>query len=129
HYNITFFLTPRSTFDNFVFENWFIAAPPNNNIIKDWANETVLALSNQKYYIESSPEYNKSIIHDNNYLICHLVLKNIYERNKQRFSNVRIYESNKTAFYYHEKYQWKNLNTNLLKESFDPKKLLVKLTS
>jgi hypothetical protein len=124
---LTLFITPRTTLQNPVFENWFISAPPQNNIIKLWVSETLYAIKNQERYVSSSSNDNKSLIGIYNYLLCHLVLKNIYERQKELFHDVKIYDSKETAFYYHEKYQWNNLNKNLLKDEYDPEKLLIKL--
>jgi len=123
--NITFFTTPKSSIDNPVFENWFISAPPNNNIIKLWIQEVLTALSNPKQYIDNSSDYSKKIIIKPYYHICHLALKNIYENNKKLFSKAKIYNSNKTAFYYQRntpdmKYLFKN--------KFDKRKLMIKLT-
>ena len=123
--NITFFTTPKSSIDNPVFENWFISAPPNNNIIKLWIQEVLTALSNPKQYIDNSSDYSKKIILKPDYHICHLALKNIYERNKKLFDGAKIYDSNKTAFYYQSNTpDWKYL----FKNKFDKSKLMIKLT-
>ena len=108
-----------------MFENWFISAPPNNNIIKLWIQEVLTALSNPKQYIDNSSDYSKKIIIKPYYHICHLALKNIYEKNKSLFYVIKIYDSNKTAFYYQRttpdlKYLFKN--------KFDKSKLMIKLT-
>ncbi len=125
--DLTLFLTPSSTFQNPVFENWFISSPPHNKIIKNWTNESIYAIYNKDIYIKESPEFNKKTVNDHSYLICHLALKNIYEKQKEDFKNATIYESNKTAFYYHEKYNWKDIAYNLLREeSYDPDKLIIK---
>ena len=75
--NLTFFITPSSSLENPVFENWFISAPPNNKVIKMWIEEVLLALQNTDKYVDDSNIYNIEIIGDVNYLICHLALKNI----------------------------------------------------
>ena len=123
--DITFFITPKSSFSNPVFENWFISVPQNNKIIKMWINEILTALSNPKEYIRKSSDYNKNIVSDCLYLICHLALKNIYEKDKKPFSGIKRYKSSETAFYYHIhtpdlKYLFKN--------KFDKSKLMIKLT-
>ena len=123
--DITFFITPRSSFSNPVFENWFISAPPNNKIIKMWVNETLTALSNREEYIRKSSDYNKKIIGNYSYLICHLALKNIYEKDKKLFSRIKKYKSSTTAFYY----QIHNPDLKyLFKNKFDKSKLMIKLT-
>jgi hypothetical protein len=123
--NITFFITPASSFENPVFENWFISAPKNNKIIKLWIQEILIALSNSKKYVNKSSDYSKQTIKKPYYHICHLVLKNIYEKNKKLFDGIKIYYSNKTAFYY-------QINTPnlkyLFKNKFDKRKLMIKLT-
>lgn len=106
-------ITPRSSLENPVFENWFISAPPNNKVIKMWIEEVLIALSSQKEYIDKSSDYSKKHIKNPYYHICHLALKNIYEKNKSLFNGAKIYVSNDTAFYYQRttpdlKYLFKN---------------------
>ena len=125
--DVTFFTTPRSTLENPVFENWFISAPPNNEIIKQWASEVVRALHDPIPYMDQSPNEHKTMIGNYPYLICHLVIKNIYERDKNLFNKIKVHDSRKTAFFYHEKNNWIDLPKTLLNEPFDPDKLLVKL--
>jgi hypothetical protein len=124
--NITLFTTPSSSPKNPVFENWFISAPPQNYLMKLWSDETILALQNKRQYTNNSSQHNKSAVGNYNYLICHLVLKNIQDKHKNLFDNIKIYDSNKTSFYYHDKYNWKNLSVNLLKDNYDPETLMVK---
>ncbi len=123
--NLTLFITPRSSLENPVFENWFISAPPNNPVIKLWIEEVLIALSNPKEYINKSSDYNKKYIKNPYYHICHLVLKNIYENNKKLFDGAKIYVSNDTAFYYQR--NTPNLKY-LFKNKFDKSKLMIKLT-
>jgi hypothetical protein len=123
--NLTLFTTPRSSFENPVFENWFISAPPNNKVIKLWIEEVLMALSNQKEYINKSSDYSKKHINNPYYHICHLSLKNIYEKNKKLFDGAKIYDSNETAFYYQR--NTPNLKY-LFKNKFDKSKLMIKLT-
>jgi len=123
--NLTLFITPRSSFKNPVFENWFISAPPNNKVIKMWIEEVLTALSNPKEYINKSSDYNKQDIRAPYYHICHLALKNIYEKNKKLFNRAKIYDCNETAFYYQRKTP--NLKY-LFKNKFDKSKLMIKLT-
>ena len=123
--NLTLFITPRSSFKNPVFENWFISAPPNNKVIKMWIEEVLTALSNPKEYINKSSDYNKQDIRNPYYHICHLALKNIYEKNKKLFNLAKIYDCNETAFYYQRKTP--NLKY-LFKNKFDKSKLMIKLT-
>ena len=123
--NLTLFITPRSSLENPVFENWFISAPPNNTVIKLWIEEVLIALSNPKEYIDKSSDYSKKYIKNPYYHICHLALKNIYEKNKKLFDEAKIYDCNETAFYYQRttpdlKYLFKN--------KFDKSKLMIKLT-
>lgn len=123
--NLTLFITPRSTFENPVFENWFISAPPNNKVIKLWIEEVLIALSNLKEYIDKSNDYNKKYIKNSYYHICHLALKNIYENQKKFFNGAKIYDCNETAFYY----QIKTPNLKyLFKNKFDKSRLMIKLT-
>ena len=123
--NLTLFITPRSSLENPVFENWFISAPPNNLVIKMWIEEVLTALPNPKEYINKSSDYSKQTISKLYYHICHLVLKNIYENNKKLFDGAKIYDSNETAFYYQR-------NTPILKylfkNKFDKSRLMIKLT-
>ena len=123
--NLTLFITPSSSLENPVFENWFISAPPNNPVIKLWIEEVLIALSNPKEYIDKSSDYIKQTISKLYYHICHLALKNIYEKDKSLFNGAKIYVSNDTAFYYQRttpdlKYLFKN--------KFDKSKLMIKLT-
>jgi len=111
--NLTLFITPSSSLENPVFENWFISAPPNNKVIKLWIEEVLIALSNRKEYIDKSSDYSKQTISKLYYHICHLALKNIYEKDKSLFNGAKIYVSNDTAFYYQRttpdlKYLFKN---------------------
>lgn len=123
--NLTLFITPLSSLENPVFENWFISAPPNNKVIKMWIEEVLLALQNTNKYIYDSNVYNVEITGDVNYLICHLVLKNIYENDKSLLNGTKIYVSNDTAFYYQRiTPDWKYL----FKNKFDKSKLMIKLT-
>ena len=123
--NLTLFITPSSSLENPVFENWFISAPPNNLVIKMWIEEVLTALPNPKEYINKSSDYSKQTISKLYYHICHLVLKNIYENNKKLFDGAKIYDSNETAFYYQR-------NTPILKylfkNKFDKSRLMIKLT-
>lgn len=124
--NLTLFITPSSSLENPVFENWFISAPLNNKVIKMWIEEVLLALQNTNKYIHDSNVYNVEITGDVNYLICHLSLKNIYENDKSLLNGTKIYVSNDTAFYYQHntpdlKYLFKN--------KLDKSKLMIKLTS
>lgn len=85
----------------------------------------MIALSNPKEYIDKSSDYNKQTIAYHKYHICHLALKNIYEKDKSLFNGAKIYDSNETAFYYQQntpdlKYLFKN--------KFDKSKLMIKLT-
>ena len=123
--NLTLFITPGSSFENPVFENWFISSSPNNKIIKLWIQEVLTALSNPRKYVNNSSDYSKQTIKKHYYHICHLALKNIYEKYKSLFDEIKIYNSNKTAFYYQRntpdmKYFFKN--------KFDKSKLMIKLT-
>ena len=90
-----------------------------------WIKEVFIALSNPKEYIDKSSDYSKKYIKNPYYHICHLALKNIYEKDKSLFNGAKIYVSNDTAFYYQRttpdlKYLFKN--------KFDKKKLMIKLT-
>ncbi len=123
--NLTLFITPSSSFENPVFENWFISAPPNHNVITLWIEEVLVALQNNQKYINNSSNYSKQPIRNIYYHICHLALRNIYERNKELFDGAKIYDSKKTAFYY----QLNSPNLKyLFKNKFDKKKLMIKLT-
>lgn len=123
--NLTLFITPSSSLENPVFENWFISAPPNNKIIGMWIEEVLFALPNPREYINKSDAYSKKHIWNPYYHICHLALKNIYEKNKSLFNGAKIYVSNDTAFYYQRKTP--NLKY-LFKNKFDKSKLMIKLT-
>lgn len=90
-----------------------------------WIEEVLIALSNPKEYIDKSSDYSKQTISKLYYHICHLALKNIYEKNKKLFDEAKIYDSNENAFYYQRttpdlKYLFKN--------KFDKSKLMIKLT-
>lgn len=127
--DITLFTTPASKPENPIFENWFIGSPPNHPIIKEWSNEVLKALDDQDTYVEQSPEYNKKAVENTSYLICHLALKNIYEKDKSKFNNAKIYDCNETAFYEHKKNNWDNAGAKIFKNNFkiDPKRLILKL--
>ena len=83
--NITLFTTPTTTNEDPVYENWFIASTAGNEIIKKWISEVLIAIQNDKEYIASSNDYNKNLVMDTTYLICHLALRNIYEKIKIYF--------------------------------------------
>ena len=90
-----------------------------------WIEEVLIALSNPKEYIDKSSDYSKQTISKLYYHICHLALKNIYEKNKKLFDEAKIYDSNENAFYYQRttpdlKYLFKN--------KFDKSKLMIKFT-
>ena len=123
--NLTLFITPSSSLENPVFENWFISAPPNNKIIKMWIEEVLFALPNPREYINKSNDFCKKQVRNPYYLICHLALKNIYEKNKSLFNGAKIYVSNDTAFYYQRKTP--NLKY-IFKNKFEKSKLMIKLT-
>ena len=117
---LTLFTTPDTTLKNPVYENWFIAAPAGNELIKRWYDEVIIALKNKDKYINQSPPENVKKVGNASYLICHLALKNIMGKPVGTF-----HQSNKTAFYYHTKRNWKNI----WKKPIDvlPDKLLVKI--
>jgi hypothetical protein len=127
--DITLFTTPTTTSKNPIFENWFIASSKGNEIIKKWSNEVLYALINDNIYIDLSSKYNKDLVEDPKYLICHLVLRNIYDRDKNLFSNIKLYNSSDTAFYQHIKCNWDIWgNNNIFNNfTFDPKRLLIKI--
>lgn len=54
-------------FGKHLFENWFISAPPHNEIIRTWAHESIQAINDTHNYINKSPDYNKSAITNCNY--------------------------------------------------------------
>ena len=85
----------------------------------------MIALSNPKEYIDKSSDYSKQTISKLYYHICHLALKNIYEKNKKLFNGAKIYDCNDTAFYYQRKTP--NLKY-LFKNKFDKSRLMIKLT-
>lgn len=90
-----------------------------------WIEEVFIALSNPKEYIDKSSDYSKKYIKNPYYHICHLALKNIYEKNKKLFNGAKLYDSNETAFYY----QIKTPNLKyLFKNKFDKSRLMIKLT-
>jgi hypothetical protein len=112
-----------------ILENWCFAAPPNNPIIKKWREEVMIALENKTQYISNSEKRNTESIGGVDYLICHLCLKNVYDKNKELFEHVTIYNSNETAFHQHNKYNWDNVGVNVLhdkKFDIDPKEKMVK---
>lgn len=127
HDGLTLFTTPASTNENIVFENWFISSPPGNIIIKKWADELDYALMNYGKYKKSCPKKHLVDVERPFYLICHLVLKNIYERDKKLFEDVKIYDCNETAFYEHKKIGWKYVGIHLFQNfTLNPKRLLIK---
>ena len=125
--NLTLFTTPGSRDDNKMFENWFIASPPNNPIISDWIKEVLIAL-NDNEYVNKSSEFNKKSIKESlPYLICHLALKNVYERDKNKFDNIRLIDSNKTAFFEHHRLKWNNVGKNIFKNyRIEESRMLIK---
>lgn len=128
--DITLFIAPNSTVKNPVYENWFISSPPGHPVLKQWYKETIQALSEQKKYVHSSPKNNVTAvnnIYDVNYLICHLVLKNIYERDKLLFRAGKYIDSTTTAYSEHNKLGWKNLEHLVKNHDLNPKKMLIKL--
>jgi len=125
--DITLFTTPTTTSDNPIFENWFIASSKGNEIIKKWSREVLYALLNNDIYISLSSKYNKELVMSPEYLICHLVLRNIYDRDKNLFSNIKLYNSSETAFYEHLKYNMNNVGENIFNNfKLEPKRLLIK---
>jgi len=126
--DLTLFTTPGTKLDNPVYENWFIASSKNNPIIKKWLKEVLLALKNKELYIKNSSNENKILVDNVNYLICHLCLRNIYEKNPKLFTNGKYYESKSTAFYEHYKHNWKNIGENIFKNfTINPNRLMIKL--
>jgi mannosyltransferase OCH1-like enzyme len=105
--NVTLFLTPGSNKKNIVYENWFISAPKNNQIINLWINEVLKAIYEPKKYIKNSSINNKNIVGNYNYLICHLALINVRDKYPYLFKNIKTIDSNNTAFYEHNKANWK----------------------
>ena len=127
--DVTLFTTPITTNDNPMYENWFIASTKNNEIIKKWIVEVEKAIKDPSAYLASSSDYNKKLVEDPEYLICHLALRNIYDNHKDLFKNGKYYDSNKTAFYEHNKYNWKDVSINAFKNfSIHPERLMIKLT-
>ena len=127
--DITLFITPLTTINNPVYENWFIASKPNNEIIKKWIVEVEKAIKDPKAYLASISEYNKKLVEDPEYLICHLALRNIYDNQKDIFKNCKYYNSNETAYYEHAKYNWKDVCMNAFKDfRIHPERLMIKLT-
>lgn len=126
--DITLFTTPSTTQNNPVYENWFIASTKGNEIIKKWIVEVEKAIKDPKEYIESSSDYNNKLVKIPNYLICHLALRNIYDKHKGLFKNGKYYDSNTTAFYEHNKYNWKDVGMNAFQDfSIHPERLMIKL--
>lgn len=126
--DITLFTTPASKEENPVFENWFIASPPNHPTIKKWISETLKAVEDPEKYINDSPQYNIDAVQNPTYLICHLALKNIYENDKNSLKNAKIHDCNETAFYQHKLNSWQNLGQTLFNGFvFNPDRLFVKL--
>jgi hypothetical protein len=127
--DITLFTTPSTNTDNPIYENWFIASKKGNILITKWINEVEYALKNPPKYIASSSDYNKKLVESPNYLICHLALRNIYDKNKNLFKNGKYYNSTDTAFYEHDKYNWKNVIENVFKNfKIKPDKFIIKFT-
>jgi len=127
--DVTLFTTPSTNNDNPVYENWFIASTPNNQIIKRWVVEVEKAIKDSDAYLASSSEYNKKLVVTPKYLICHLALRNIYDKHKNLFKNGKYYDSNKTAFYEHNKYNWKDVGMKAFNKDFSihPERLMIKL--
>ena len=126
--DVTLFTTPNTTNRDPVYENWFIASTKNNEIIKKWIVEVEKAIKDPNAYLESSSDYNKKLVKMPEYLICHLALRNIYDNHKKMFKNGKYYDSNKTAFYEHNKYNWKDVGMNAFKNfSIHPERLMIKL--
>jgi hypothetical protein len=126
--DITLFITPSSNNSNPIYENWFIASGKNNKIIQKWIIEVEKAIKNPKEYLEFSNEDNKKLVGNCEYLICHLALRNIYDKYRELFKNGKYYDSNETAFYEHKKYNWKDVGMNAFKNfSIHPERLMIKL--
>ena len=126
--DVTLFTTPGTTNADPVYENWFIASTPNNEIIKKWIVEVEKAIKDPDAYLASSDDYNKKLVNNPKYLICHLALRNIYDNHKNLFKNGKYHDSNKTAFYEHNKYNWKDVGMKAFKQfSIHPERLMIKL--
>jgi len=126
--DITLFTTPSTTQNNPVYENWFIASTKGNEIIKKWIVEVEKAIKDPEEYIKSSSNYNNKLVENPNYLICHLALRNIYDMHKNLFKDGKFYDSNTTAFYEHNKYNWKDVGMNAFQDfSIHPERLMIKL--
>lgn len=127
--DVTLFTTPGTNNNDPVYENWFIASTKNNEIIKKWIVEVEKAIKDPDAYLESSSEYNKKLVNIPKYLICHLALRNIYDKNKNLFKNGKYIDSNSTAFYEHNKYNWKDVGMNAFNKDFSihPERLMIKL--
>ena len=126
--DLTMFTTPSTSLRNPVYENWFIASSKGNPVITEWVNEVLLALKDKKSYIANSNKNNTKLVGNNNYLICHLVLRNIYSKNPDLFKNGKFYESINTAFAEHKKHNWTNVGKNLFKNyKMQPNNLIIKM--
>jgi hypothetical protein len=126
--DVTLFTTPSTTNADPVYENWFIASTRHNEIIKKWIVEVEKAIKDPGAYLASSSEYNRKLVNSPEYLICHLALRNIYDKHKNLFKNGKYHDSNTTAFYEHNKYDWKDVGMNAFKDfSIHPERLMIKL--
>ena len=56
-----------------------------------------------------------------------MALKNVYERDKNKFDNIRLIDSNKTAFFEHNRLKWNNVGKNIFKNyRIEESKMLIK---
>jgi hypothetical protein len=125
---LTFFLTPSTDRFNPVYESWFISAPPKNNIIKKWLDEFIIAVKDRNKYVNDSPKENVKAVGNAEYLLPHIALKNIYEKNKNDFKDVKAINVNNTAFFEHNKYKWKDIGKKVFENDFqiNPDRLMIK---
>jgi len=127
--DLTLFIVPSKSFDNPVHENWFIAARKGHPLIIEWVKEVAIAMTNVDKYINESKKEDVEAVGAVGYLICHLAIRNIYQRNKKLFVGGAYYTSHDTAFYEHIKVGWDKTYAIFDQPNFkiDPYRLMIKI--
>lgn len=117
-----------------VMENWFLACPKDNPIVKEWLREWEIALKDKEYYVKKNIKHSiKALTSKLPYLTQHLIFLKISKIEKLSKYYLFLGKANDKGnpFYLHQKFNW---NTNkfiyyLLHSNFIDKNIsFIKLT-
>ena len=92
-----------------IMENWFLASPKNNPIVKEWLKEWEIALLNKEEYVKKNIQYStKALTPMLPYLTQHLIFSKIskIEKLSKCYSILGKASDKGNPFYLHEKFNW-----------------------